>query len=466
MKLFNWNKKDKKAEVTLINQDEVLAKQDKEIKKFIEDNGQNFATNLTWQNGAEFSLDKFPPVAYIRENYQGLINNVGALYDKNHQIFKTNYNKYDSEFGGNTVEEKDVNIKIEELVNEREAVLDEATQNHDDDINDKKERANELKDDIKNNRKDLKAMRKWNLVPRKIIAGFVMLMLVLGEVFLNKDAFDYAGFLGSASFFIGIGIATGTFILGVGKATIIRNPKHSLMTKIGSGIGIFLLVAIVYYFLGTIRVSEMANQGDNEGIFALSPIYFAGFNLIFFIGIFIAKLVIYPSPKMISDNENYEVKNTELSKNLKEHRRLQQEIASGYKTREQKRKAIQKSYDASIIPLEQGIKAENDEIRQSALDFNQEVALARNFYKQTSAHYKANAASLINTINLYKNSDKDALVMTELKELENPFAGITLLVLNSSKESSKDKVSQSGISDWKVITENGETNYSFINPEK
>jgi hypothetical protein len=349
---FSGKTQNKQAKPTIINQDEVLETKDQEIQNWIKENGENFAKNLTWKNDEKFTLDLFAPVIYVRENYQSLVNNVGALYDRNLQIFKTTYNKYEAEFGGNTVQERGNTSRIGTLENERDVVLDEATKNHDDDIADKQERADELKDEIKNNRKDLKTTKKWNLLPRKILAGIVMLLLALGEIYLNKDAFDYAGFLGRASLFIGIGIATGTFILGTGKATIIRNPKYSLPTKIGAGIGLFLLVAIVYYFLGTIRVSEMANQGENEGIFELSPLYFAGFNLIFYTGIFIAKLVIYPSPQMISDNEKFDVKNSELKANIKEQKQLQKEIAKGYQTKNKKRQEVKKEFGKDINPLE------------------------------------------------------------------------------------------------------------------
>lgn len=459
--------KPKKEKLTVINQDKALATLKKEVQDWIKNKGQSIAENFTWEKDKQIDWNLFPPVVHIRESHQSILNYVGALYDKNLSIYKTTFNKYESEFEENT--SSDVDSDIKSLESERKEVLEEAFDDHKNDIDDKKEEAKELKTEIKNNKIELKSLTKHNLKSRKIIAGIIMLLMVLGEIYLNKDAFSYAGFAETATIFIGIAIATVTFMLGIAKASILRKPDWKLPTKVLASLGLLILIASVYFVLGSIRVSLLESQGENEELFGLSPFHFVAFNLAFYTGIFACKYFIYPSPQMIADNDKYAISLKKLKDNEKKLAKLKKSIFNSHQEKSKKRQHVQGQYAKKINPIKESIKTENNTIKKSALDFNTELALARNFYKQINADYKTSVADLLNALNLFGDKNNVQILMSKIDDLQNPFGNIQLITIKTETASNGvlDETTTPEKTAWEIMAENqsDEASHSFINPK-
>ena len=471
---FNGKTQNKEVKPTIINQDEELAKQNTEIQNWIKENGQNFAQNLSWKNDENINL--FPPVIFVKESYQALVNNVGSVFEKNLQIFKTIYNKYHTSFGGNTVAEKDTSTEIQELETERDKVMTEATKNHDDSIAKKEKREKELDNAITNNRKNLNTKKKWNLRPYYIKFFIGISIIATGELLINSDTFLYMNFDPTIATLIGLSVSAVIFMIGFGQASVIRSRTMSLWQKIGISIGFSVAVLSLFLVLGYARASLTNNNEAGDGLFQMLPFHFVGISTAFYIAIAVCKAYFYPPVDKLKANEAYHAEADQLKANLKEQKQLQKEIANGYKSRSQKRQSIKKGFGKDINPLTKSIKTENSAIRESALSFNRELAIAKNFYKQANADCKKNVASLVNTINLYKNADASTLPMTEVTNLENPFDGITLLVVTPPKVTPSPSVpvaiKDNGItsepeqSAWEIMTEaqsKDTTRYSFIN---
>ena len=468
---FTGKNQNKASKPIIVNQEKLLSKQNEEIKKWINENSENIAQGQSWKDNEAFKLDLFAPIAFIRESYQALVNNVSSVYDKNLQVLQIQFDKYADKYEQNTIDEKKIPKQILELEDEQKSILDEASTCHDDDIQTKKERLGEIKDDIKNNRQDLKTKKRWDLRPYwiKFIIGIII--IATGELLINSDTFLYLGFNSMKSTLIGLAVSAVIFMIGFGQASVIRSETMKLWTKIGASIGFTISILSLFLVLGYIRATLISNQDGSEGLFQMSPYHFVGISIAFYIAIAICKAYFYPPVAKLSDNEVYKAKKADLKDNLKEEKQLQKIIANGYASRNNKRKAVKKDFGKDINPLVQNIKAENSIIRQSVVGYNAEIALARNFYKEVNSSYKLNVALLINTINIRKKSDAPSLQMTKLDDLDNPFENMELLINTPSKATSKPSTTEinngTPSTAWDIMNEaqTGEISYSFTNTE-
>lgn len=456
----------KKNPLTIVNQEKELAVLKKQELQWIEENAQNIAENTSWENEEEIDPNTQPPVVKLKTGHQSKLNEIAAIYDKNLSECTSQYYNEREEDTENTGNDS----SIDDLETEQKEVLQEAFDSHDEDVTDIKEEIKDLKTEISSNKTALRSQKKHNLKMRKIGTAIIIGLLALGEINLNQDAFSYAGFMDKAAFYIGIGIAIGTFVLGMIKASLIRNPNYKQQTKILGSLGILLIVIFCYYGLGTVRVASLSSQAENEGMFELSAFYFVAFNLIFYVAIFACKFFIYPNPQMIEDNNKYNNALNKLLENQKKLKSLKKKISTAYQEKDKKRKKVQKEYAKRIEAIkaknEARRKAKKEALQKASLNFNTELALARNFYQQINADYKNCVATLFIKINLSKDVQT---LMTKIDNLKNPFENIELI---PAKKASSSKTTSNGITPeektaWENVSENNipEANYSFINPE-
>ncbi len=474
MNLLNF-KKSNKDKPTIINPNKELADIKKQEETRIANEGKNIASKLSIKD-ENFDANTLTPVVQINSNYQGVVDDVGAVYNKNLSIYKSNFDELD-EYENKGIDDTNDTDEINTLQAECENVLSELNDGHDDDLQDKKDRQDILKTDIKNGRTELSSQKKHNLKPLKIASAIIILIIMGGEIYANKDSFSFAGFSDPAPLFMGFAIAMVSAMCGVGKANIIRSQKFSKITKILSSVGILCLIVLIYLGIGTIRSSLMTMESD--GIFELSAFYFMVFNLAFYVGIFLCKMFVYPSPQKISDNEKHAVVKAKLDKDVKEYKRLQNDITNSYKVREQKRKGVKQQYSKLIQPFKVSIKTKNNALKDAILGFNAELELAKSFYWQANSGFKACVAQLFSTINMYSSEGSGQVVLANLTDLKNPFENMELLAVPKIETPTKPtaqettQVEPEEPTAWEVHIQNNQgsdddtTNFSFnINSEK
>jgi hypothetical protein len=468
---FKKNTSSNNEKITVIDVTKELLSLKIVVQNWIMKNVQNIAKYLSVMVGTDININHIPAVVHIRQVYQSKVNEIGSVFDKNLSHFQTVYNKFEKSFGGDTPHaEIDKQKDIEMLSSEKNKVLGDASVGHMKDMADEEKTIEKLERTVKDKEDKLKSLPKHNLLGRKISSGIVAAFLVLAEIYMNRDAYEYAGFYDPASTLIGIGIATGTYAASFGLALTWRSQKYSMGIKIMATVAILGVVSAVYYVLGVIRMSQISGEGS-EGTFNLSPAYFMTMNLLLFMGIFLSKLLLYPSPQQISDNEVYDGAKNDLKESQKNLTGHKERFFNGYQLENEKREQVKKDFDKKINPIISTIKIENEAFRKAALDFNTELAQARNFFAQTNADYKSSVALLFNTVPEYIDGKAMLLDMNALENLDNPFVGISLLSVTPEelmKIPHKTSKRESLQNDWKVMVkgQNGETNYSFINPKK
>lgn len=457
--------KPKKEQLTIINQYKELATIKKETQQWAKDNGKNIAENFVLEDAQDFDLNAFPPVGYIREEHQSKLNEVGAIYDKNLNIHKTKHNKYKNEFTNTYDGQPDIKALQEEC----SASLTDAFDDHNDDIEDKKAQATELKKEIRNDKTELKSLPKHNFRASLIKFSLVIAIIACGEMLLNADTFLYLGFGNRTSTAIGLAVSAVIFMIGFGQASLVRDNEKSRGLRIGGSIGLFLTVSALFLVLGYIRVSLFNSESDNEGLFSLSPFHFVGISMAFYIAICACKIYIYPRKEKIDDNNKHAVALDKLKANERKLATLKKSIFRSYEEKSKKREQVKDLYAKKINPLKETIKIEQTTIQQSALAFNTELALARNFYKQINADYKARVAELLNMLNLFSDTDNVQIVMKNLDDLNNPFEQIQLITVQTTTVSqTPKKTAEAEKTAWDVLAENqnGQAHYSFINNPK
>ncbi|QMU65527.1 MAG: hypothetical protein GKR88_15375 [Flavobacteriaceae bacterium] len=412
--LFKRNKSKSKSNVTVIDVAKELLTHKRLAYKWVKDNVQNIARYLLAMIDVALNINHIPAVVHLRQFFQSKTNEIGVIFSKNLSEYRTIYNKYEKSFGNNAPNaEADKQKSIDDLSSERTKFLDGASDGHTKDMSDTEKTIGTLEQEVNDKKNKLKTLPKHNLRPRKISSGIVIGFLVLAEIYMNRDAYEYAGFYDPASTLIGLGIAIGTYAVGMGLATIWRSQKYQKMAKIASSVVLTLLVATVYFALGMIRVSQLTLE-ETEGTFILSPVYFMTMNLVLFVGIFLSKLLLYPSPQKIADNEAYDGAKKDLKESEKALANHKKRFFNGYQVEHKKREQVNKQFDAKIKPFQAAIKGENETFRKAALNFNTELAQARNFYAQINADYKSSVALLFNTIPQYTDGKAILLDMNTL----------------------------------------------------
>ena len=210
MSLLNF-KKSNTDKPTIIHPTKELATVKNQVEKWILENGKNIANTLSNEN---IDINSIPSVVNINALYQATTDDVGSVFSKNLSIYKSNFAELDEFENKGTIETNDLE-EIDRLEKECKNVIEELNDGHDDDIQDKKDRQDILKTDIKNGRIELSSLKKHNLKASKISAYIIILIIMGGEIYANQDSFSFAGFSEPAPFFMGLAIAMVSAMCGI-----------------------------------------------------------------------------------------------------------------------------------------------------------------------------------------------------------------------------------------------------------
>ena len=474
MKFFKTRKTRQKRNITLINVDKELKVLLDIIHKWINSNVQNVASYMEELINDNTNINHIPAVAKLKESFQSKLNEIGVIYDRNMSLHRTTYNKYLENFGGNAPnKEADKQKEIDDLSTEKDRVLDGASDGHKKDMDDTEKIIERLEVDEKRKVDHLKSLPRHKVVPRKVACVALLGLMILAEIYMTSDTYEIIGFFSPASHLIGFGIAMASFsVSGIGLVRVWRNNDYGMVKKILITLVITAIACLVYHTLGTIRSSQMGSE-DSLGLIDISPFSFMTFNLLILAGMFFTKYHLYPTKKMIEDNAAYSLAKQDLTQCKKQLKYHKNRFFNGYKLESKKREQVNKQFNTKIKLHQKEISVEVAGFRTSAVEFNTELAKARNFYVQINSDYRSSVALLFNSIPQYIDGKAFALDMDALNDLKNPFDGIELLATNenAAKPAVQTVVQINGSSErtaWDISAEsqNGETDYPFTNTSK
>lgn len=409
-------RKNKKQKRQLIDVEKEL--QQYKEKELVQAN--NEAENIAITNPPKHIEDllTMPAPQRIWTGFNSKSAGLGVLFDKPLQGFLTSYNQAVEDF--NSTEISEANSEIERIEKEKQEAIESAIKAHDETIEEKKEALVLCKGAIKNLKIALSSMKSYRLWPRNVFGAIVILTILCGEVFMNADSFEYAGFSQFYAQGIGFAVAGVTFILGISLAFLMRKKEWSRAVKIGASVAILALVFGLYYTLGSIRVSMMTFQASAEGLFALTALHFVVFNMAFFISIFAIKLFVFATPKMLKANEDFRKTSKRLQNEELKYKALQEAINNAHKTREKAKTRVIKQYEDTLKNARAKINKNIQNIKTTAIEYNELLSKAQLFFAQVNSDCKSVLASFFSKLNLYRN-DGLTLAIPDLKDLENPF---------------------------------------------
>lgn len=476
MNFLNRSKPKKEKPKTLINQDKELAELKSEQMAVCTANGKSIAANTTLD--ASTNLNEMPAVCQTKGAYQSKNSAISAIFEQNLSRDLTHYDFLVNDFETNT-EFNSIHEDIEKIQAEQKEALDEATTCHDEDIADKKQEIVDNKDDISNNKTALNGCKKHNTKLQNGIAVFIIALIWLGEVTLNKNAFSYVGLNVRDAILAGLSISVVTLMLGIAKSYVLKKPDFSILTKILASLGLLATVIAVYYTLGSINISMLESNEENDGIFELSAIHFMFLNLAFYIAIFAAKFFLFSTPKQAKDNSDFNQAHKKLKDSQKKEKALKLNVANSYKTKQDIFKKVKKPFIIQLKPLLAKLDTKIDTIKNAALEFNTELSRAVNFHNQIDADYHECVACFIFNINVSGKKENVQILMSNLDGLTNPFSkyepisiekieALRIPLASTDKTNRTNGTPEPEQSAWEVLADaqTDETNYSFINEKK
>ncbi|MFC2110417.1 hypothetical protein ACFLSU_07605 [Bacteroidota bacterium] len=413
MKIFNKNNKDK---TILVDVDKRLKEQKESELALAKTDGENIASNNPPKEIKY--LINIPTLQRIYASYNSLSAEISEIYQRKLEKFFTKNQQALADF--NSPETTEAKAELADIENEEKTALDEAVASHDESIENKKETLKEVRGNVKNFKNSLRSIKHYRVWPKNIIGSILIALILLGEIHMNADSFMYCGFSELYAKFIGIAVATVSFMLGIALAYIIRTnwlPK----TKILTSIGIVLLVFGMYLTLGTIRISMMTAQAETDGLFGLTALHFVVFNLAFFVSIFGVKFFIFPTPEMLKSNEEHKEASDKLKHEEKKLKKIENEINNAHASRKKAKNDVKASFAPRTAEIKNKITVNSNRIKDTALSYNETLSTAKNFYTQVNNDYMMVASTLFATINLFRN-DGVSLPIPDLKHLDNAFA--------------------------------------------
>lgn len=368
----------------------------------------------------------------ISTSFSSLVSEIGVIFNKSLQGFLTKYNQAVADFSSSEISEANANIK--NIEKEKAAAIDEAVATHQTTITDKKEDLKTLKGTIKNLKISLSTMKSYVLWPKNVIGSVIILLILLGEIYMNSDSFEYAGFSQTYAKIIGLAVATVTFMLGITLAFFVKKDNWSKKAKVLASLGVLFLVSGLYYTLGSIRIAMMTAEGSSDGLFGLTAFHFLVFNLAFFTSIFAVKLFVFPSSLMVKANEAYYTMAKRIQNEEAKAKKLQDEINNAHTSREASKKRVIQEYKPTIIEANKRVADNLNAIKTTAISYNELLSKAQLFYTQVNSDYKTVSATFFSTLNLYRN-DNISLPFPDTPDLENPFENYqTVKTFNGSQK--------------------------------
>jgi hypothetical protein len=424
--------KNKKPKTNTINLDKELNLLKKEQLLECEKNGKSMASNNTTIDNKTV-LDNLPAVVQTKGTFQAKENSIGVIYDKDLSDFKTTYDLHVNDFE-KSKEYSSIHSDIKSLLDEQEKVIGEAETSHDEDMTDKKDRIESLKTEITNKKTDLDGCKRHNTRTQNIFASIIILLIWVGEIVLNKDAFSYIGLIERDALFVGLAISVMTLMLGIAQSSVLRKENFNFVKKILFSLMLITTVCLVYFTLGSIRVSLMESQSENDGIFGLSAIYFVFLNLSLYIAIFSAKYFLFSTPQQAKDNAEFNLAKNELNKCIKEDKKLKSDLKDSAKTKLKVVNGIKKDFSTRLNPLIKKVDTKIEAIKNSALAYNKELSYAINFFEQINADYFSCIGCLIFNYNSFSSEKIETILIEKLEPLKNPFENLEPISIEKIEE--------------------------------
>ncbi|MGY0427046.1 MAG: hypothetical protein ACWIPI_09515 [Polaribacter sp.] len=410
------SRKTKNENIKIIDIDENLRQFKESEMSQAKTDGENISANHPPLD--KESLQNLPTLQKIYTGFNSKAAEMAAIFHKILEQFFTENQQAVADF--NSSETSEAKAALKDLEQEEKEAIEEAIVSHDETITEQKESRVQIKGNIKNLKSTLRSLKSHTLWPAFLIGGILILSILAGEVILNSEIFEYAGYSRDYSRIIGISMATGTFILGISLSFTFKSDWKKTIKGLVS-LAIIALICGVYYTLGSIRVSLMSAEANSDGLFGLTPFHFMVFNLAFFSAIFAIKFFIFPSAMQVKENNLHREVSKKLKLEEKKENKAKSEVRGAHKSREETKKIVKKDFEPRISEVKNKIIDTSARIKSSAVAFNEKLSTARGFYTQVNNDYKTVASTLFATINLYRN-DEVSLPIPELKNLENPFS--------------------------------------------